>query len=253
MLRFEPSQWVCSYLIRLGARSSLLSEKAVFMEMLHRINIGAHVLFGTLALLVGLVPLLTVKGNATHQRFGRWFLGLMAVVLATAVLGLTVFNFRPFLTVIVLLSVYQAYSGYRALRTRSTGPTLLDGLFSAVFLLGGLAFLALLPRIRLVWSPVVMYSTLGALLAITVYDLSRFGWQQQWRRGAWLYEHIWKMVSAYAALLSAFTGTVLAAYQPYSQFLPSLLCIGLALGFMLSLYRQQRHRTKPAPATSILT
>ncbi|GGF24507.1 hypothetical protein [Hymenobacter cavernae] len=211
------------------------------METLHRLNIGVHVLFGTLALLVGLVPLLTAKGNTAHQRFGRWFIGLTTVVLATAVLGLAVFNFRPFLTVIVLLSVYQAYSGFRALRTRSTGPTLSDGLFSGVFLLGGLAFLALLPHIQLVWSPVVMYSTLGTLITMTIYDLSRFSWQQQWRRGAWLYEHIWKMTSAYAALLSAFTGTVLAAYKPYSQFMPSLLCSGLALAFMFSAYRKRRH------------
>ncbi|WP_375434141.1 hypothetical protein [uncultured Hymenobacter sp.] len=210
------------------------------MQALHQANIGIHILFGTLALLVGLVPLLATKGGAVHRRFGNWFLRLTTVVLATAVLGLAVFNFRPFLTVIVLLSTYQAYAGYRTLRIRATGPTLLDGLFSGVFLVGGLAFLALLPRIQLVWSPVVMYSALGTLVATTVYDLSRFGWRRQWQRGAWHYEHIWKMMSAYAALLSAFTGTVLAAYQPYSQFLPSLLCTAIALFFMLIAYRQRR-------------
>ncbi|MDB5267991.1 MAG: hypothetical protein JWP58_1031 [Hymenobacter sp.] len=212
------------------------------MQMLHQLNILVHVVFGTLALLVGLGPIFTAKGGAWHGRSGRWFLGLATVVLVTAVLGLAVFNFRPFLTVIVLLSVYQAYSGYRVLHTRATGPTLRDGLFSAVFLLGGLAFLLLLPRITLVWSPVVMYSTLGTLLAMTVYDLSRFGWRQRWLRGAWLYEHIWKMMSTYAALLSAFTGTVLAAYQPYSQFLPSVLGTAVALGFMAYAYRRRRRQ-----------
>lgn len=212
------------------------------METLHRLNILIHVAFGTLALLVGLVPMLTAKGGPAHTRAGRWFLGLAAVVLTTAVLGLAVFNFRPFLTVVVMLSVYQAYSGYRALRTRATGPTLSDGAFSAVFLLGAAAFLVLLPRIALVWSPVVMYSTLGTLLAMTVYDLSRFWWRARWRRGAWLYEHIWKMMSTYSALLSAFTGTVLGAYQPYSQFLPSVLGTGVALGFMLYTYRRRQRR-----------
>jgi len=207
---------------------------------LHHANSVLHIVFGTLALLVGLGPLFTAKGGAAHARLGRWFLGLATVVLATAVLGLAVFNFRPFLTVVVLLSVYQAYSGYRALRIRATGPTLRDGLFSAVFLLGGVAFWLFLPRIALGWSPVVMHSTLGTLLATTAYDLSRFGWRRQWRRGAWLYEHIWKMMSTYAALLSAFTGTVLAAYQPYSQFLPSVLGVAVALGFMAYTYRLRR-------------
>lgn len=111
-------------------------------------------------------------------------------------------------------------------------------------------FLLLLPRIALVWSPVVMYSTLGSLLAMTMYDLSRFGWRQRWRRGAWLYEHIWKMMSTYAALLSAFTGTVLAAYQPYSQFLPSVLGAAVAWGFMGAVYWQRRGRATALATTS---
>ncbi|WP_210517451.1 hypothetical protein [Hymenobacter terricola] len=216
------------------------------MQTLHQLNILVHVVFGTLALLAGLGPMLTAKGGPLHVRLGNWFLGLAVVVLVSAVLGLAVFNFRPFLTVIVMLSVYQAYSGSRAMRTRATGPTGRDGLFSAVFLLGGLAFLVLLPRIRLGWSPVVMYSTLGVLLAMTVYDLSRFAWLNSWRRGAWLYEHIWKMMSTYAALLSAFTGTVLAGYQPYSQFLPSVLGSVVALGFMAAAYRRRHRRAGAA-------
>lgn len=211
---------------------------------MHHLNILTHIAFGSLALLVGVGPMVTAKGGTRHVQLGRWFLGLTAVVLVSAVLGLVVFNFRPFLSVVVLLSVYQAYSGYRALRTRATGPTRRDGLFSVVFLLSGVAFLVLLPRIRLVWSPVVMYSTLGALLAITLYDLSRFWWRPQWRRGAWLYEHIWKMMSTYAALLSAFTGTVLAAWQPYSQFLPSVLGTFVALAFMVYTYRQRYRRAQ---------
>lgn len=216
------------------------------MPSSHHLNILTHVAFGTLALLAGLGPLLTAKGGRAHVRLGRWFLGLAAAVLGTAVLGLAVFNFRPFLSVIVLLSAYQAYSGYRVSRIRAVGPAWHDGLFSAVFLLGGAAFLVLLPRIRLGWSPVVMYSALGSLLALTLYDLSRFWWRQRWRRGAWLYEHIWKMTGTYTALLSAFTGTVLAAYQPYSQFLPSVLGTAVAAAFVAHAYRR-RHR-RPVPS-----
>lgn len=210
------------------------------MNTLHQLNIALHIIFGTLALLVGLGPLVTTKGGAAHRRFGRWFLGLTVVVLASAVLGLTVFSFRPFLTVIVLLSVYQAYTGYRVLHIRVTGPTLLDGIFSGVFFASAGAFLLLLPHIRLVWSPVVMYSTLGVLLTVTLYDLSRFRWRQQWLRGAWRYEHIWKMIGTYTALLSAFTGTVLAGYQPYSQFLPSILGLVVAWGLIFYTYQQRR-------------
>jgi hypothetical protein len=219
------------------------------MTALHQFNIGLHVVFGILALLVGLGPLFTTRAPVAHRRFGRWFLRLAGVVLTTAVLGLAVFNFRPFLAVIVLLSVYQAFAGYRTLRIRAAGPRWYDGLAATLFLAGGLVFLACLPRIRLVWSPVVMYSTLGALLAITGYDLGRHAWAGRWRRSqAWRYEHIWKMLSTYSALASAFSGTVLAAYQPYSQFIPSVVGTGLALGFMWQVYRGQR---QPQPAAAL--
>lgn len=218
------------------------------MEQVHHLNILLHVVFGSLALVVGLGPLLTTKGGRAHRRWGQAFLLLAGVVLASAILGLVVFNFRPFLSVIVLLSVYQAVSGYRVLHTRTTGPTWPDGVFSGLFLLGGLLFLCALPRIHLVWSPVVIYSTLGVLLTMTVYDLSRFGWLAYWQRSAWLYEHIWKMVSTYAALLSAFTGTVLAAYQPYSQFVPSLLGTLVALLFLAQTYRRRQRMASLPPA-----
>ncbi len=89
-----------------------------------------------------------------------------------------------------------------------------------------------------------MYSTLGALLAVTGHDVSRVFWRTRWHRGnAWRYEHIWKMVSTYSALLSAFSGTVLGAYQPYSQFVPSLLGTAVAVGFFLAAYRQRPSAT----------
>ncbi|MGI4736223.1 MAG: hypothetical protein ACRYG7_13690 [Janthinobacterium lividum] len=53
------------------------------MEKLHHMNILVHVVFGTLALFVGLGSLLTVKGGAAHRQWGRWFLRLTAVVLAS--------------------------------------------------------------------------------------------------------------------------------------------------------------------------
>ena len=40
------------------------------------------------------------------------------------------------------------------------------------------------------------------------------------------------MTSAFAALLSAFTGTVLDEFQPHSQYLPSVLGMLIIFGFV---------------------
>jgi hypothetical protein len=68
---------------------------------------------------------------------------------------------------------------------------------------------------------------------MTLYDLARFWFVPLWRRTLWRYDHLWKMISAYFALVSAFTGTVLPQYKPYSQFGPSVLGVTLVLGFGL--------------------
>ncbi|KAA9327050.1 hypothetical protein F0P96_17570 [Hymenobacter busanensis] len=203
------------------------------MALLHHFNIGQHIFCGSLAMLLGLVPMLGRKGGAVHRRFGRWFLVATAGVLVTAVLGLAVFNFRGYLVGIVLLSVYQAWSGYRAVRTRAAGPTRLDGWVAAGFLAGSVGLVLALRFIDLVWTPGIIYSTLGALVLMTLYDLARFRFVPVWRRTLWRYDHLWKMISAYFALVSAFTGTVLPQYKPYSQFGPSALGLGLVLGFGL--------------------
>jgi hypothetical protein len=56
----------------------------------------------------------------------------------------------------------------------------------------------------------------------------------------WFYEHIYKMIGAFTALLSAFSGTVLYAYQPYSQILPSVFGTLLQIGFITYYYRKNQ-------------
>src|ERR1700680_1119087 len=87
----------------------------------HTVNVFVHVLFGTLALIFGFVPIVTQKGGRRHLRFGRYFLLCLGVVVCTAVIGIVAFQFRAFLGVITMLAAYQAYSGYRALRIRDSG------------------------------------------------------------------------------------------------------------------------------------
>lgn len=203
------------------------------MEILHSANIAVHVLTGTLALLVGLVPIFSAKGGTLHRRIGRYYLGLTTVVVLTAALGVAVFEFRPFLTIVVGVAGYQAFSGYRVLRLKTTGPQRLDTAVALLALVGTGAFGVLLHRIDLVWARGVMYAVLGTLAATAAYDLARPLFRLRWVRGRfWLYEHLWKMLGTYSALLSAFSGTVLEAYQPYSQFLPSVLVTSVALGFL---------------------
>jgi uncharacterized membrane protein len=199
----------------------------------HTINVATHVLFGTLALLFGFLALLKRKGSVSHIRFGRYFLVCLSVVIATAIAGITAFGFRAFLGVITLLSAYEGYSGYRALKIRDSGLALQDALFAIVGIAASALFLTLAPKAGVDWSPVVIYPTLGTLIAVALYDLVRFTFPARWLQTTWIYEHLFKMIGSYTAVVSAFAGTVLVGWQPFSQIAPSAIGTIVMIAFAI--------------------
>lgn len=140
----------------------------------HSANVAIHVLLGTAALALGVRQLAGEKGDERHRRVGRWFLACTWGAVGTAAVGILVFEFRAFLGVITLLVAYWAFAGYRTLRIRTSGPTLLDALGSLVGLGAAGLFLWHLTSAQFPWSASVIYSTLGTLVTVATYDLSRF-------------------------------------------------------------------------------
>ncbi|WGK64853.1 hypothetical protein [Croceiramulus getboli] len=208
------------------------------MEKWHQLNIIIHVLTGSLALIFGLIALLSVKGAKQHNRSGRFFLMLISVVILTGLIGVFIFGRNTFLLVITVLSGYVAFSGNRILKNKSNAFHFLD-LIVAIFCVLVLGyFLYYFQSIGMIWSPIIIYSTVGALLLVIAYDFLRYLIPRPTyrKKRIWLYEHIYKMTSAFSALLSAFVGTVLDEYQPHSQYLPSALGILIIVGFMIFVY-----------------
>lgn len=211
---------------------------------MHSANILIHVVSGSIALILGLIALLSIKGGKVHRSSGNYFLKFMAVVVLTGLIGVLVFGRNTFLAVITVLSAYVAFSGYRVLQAKSNSPRLLDIMVALISIMVLVYFLYYFQRIGMIWSPVVIYSTVGALAFIVTYDFLRYliPTTQYEKHRIWLYEHIYKMMSAFAALLSAFSGTVLEEYQPHSQYLPSALGLLIAFSFMYYVYRNRQVR-----------
>ncbi len=191
--------------------------------MLQSINISIHILFGTIAIFIGLAPYFTKKGGHYHRLFGRLFLGLMAIVIITALNGVIFFRDRPFLTIVTLLSFYTSYSGYRVLKTKEAGFTQPD--FMVMLLIIGMAcyFVAHFQTANILWHASVVYYLLGYVFVIVGFDLIRYFFPNFIRiKNFWLYEHIYKMTASFSALISAGLGTVFAAYEPYNQIVPAI-------------------------------
>ena len=213
------------------------------LETLHTVNIVTHVTTGTLGLLLGVAAIASRKGGKFHTKSGRWFLWMLTVVCLTGIVGIFVFERNSFLIVITLLSAYQGFSGYRVLQTKSN-KLFWFVLFAALITISSCVyFLYYFRSIGMFWSPVIVYSTVGWLSALILYDLLKYFIPKKKYKRLWLKEHIFKMIAAWSALFSAFTGTVFEEYQPHSQYLPSVIGNVLIIYFLITFSKKKSSKT----------
>ncbi|AKK74474.1 hypothetical protein OK18_19290 [Chryseobacterium gallinarum] len=209
---------------------------------LHLSNIVVHVISGTIALIVGFLILFKTKGTPLHVKLGTLFIYCMIVVVTTGAFGVIVFKRNLFLLLITVLAAYNTYSGFRVLKEKSNRFYLKDLLAMLGALTIALVFVYYLKFIGFYWNPVVIYSGVGYLLLVVSYDVFRYCIPASRYGNLWRYEHSSKMISAMGALLSAFVGTLLPDYKPYSQILPSLVMILIMIFFNIKIYIRLKNK-----------
>ncbi|NIG53906.1 hypothetical protein [Chitinophaga sp. Cy-1792] len=208
------------------------------MGNLHQLSILLHILAGSGALIIGMIAFLARKNTKQHTRYGFVFVWLMAIVVITALFGVFVFRRNTFLLVLTMLSGYNCFSGIRAIYLGGQQPRFIDYLVPVIVISSATYYLYYINKIGLYWSPAVIYPTIGALFVLTIYDVCR-GWMPiTFLQKSFIYEHVYKMIAAYMAAASAFSGTVFPQLKPYSQILPSLLGFGWIMIIFISLRKR---------------
>ena len=181
------------------------------------------------------------KGTQSHRRMGRLFCYFTLCVCVTAVIGTTFFRFIPIFAVLSILVPYQLIGGWRSAYTQNRGPSGID----AAWTIAAAAISVLLTPTVLAHpaqAPIVVYSSLGALATILLYDTVRWLFPRRWYRVLWRYEHTYKLIASIFAMLSALVGNVVRVGQPWSQIAPSAVGILVIFYFFWQLYRQDRKR-----------
>lgn len=184
-------------------------------------------------MLLGIVLLIARKGTVFHKRWGLIFVRLLLVVNVSAFLGWLFFRSNPFLLMLTLLASYNTYSGYRVVRLKEQRGNWLDIMAPVIALATSLFYLFYLMQSGNNWSPAVIYPTVGALSLVTSYDIMKNFLFHSKIKHWWLYEHIYKITSAFGAVLSAFVGTVLPQYKPWSQAGPGVVCWMIIIFFII--------------------
>jgi uncharacterized membrane protein len=216
------------------------------MSIAHLSNIALHIGAGTIAMSIGFWLLATGKGTATHRRVGRIFAGFTLLVCASAAIGTVFFRFMPLFAVLTVLVLYQLLSGWHVVYTREAGPNRVDALLCASAAIGGIA---LVPHMLASGGSgaSVLYSSLGALLVLVLYDALRWLFPRRWHATLWRYEHIYKLLASLFAMLSAALGNLFPQGQPWSQLGPSAAGIA-CIGWFFWRESRSRKRLAPVPA-----
>jgi hypothetical protein len=200
--------------------------------MTHSINLLIHITAGSLALIAGLIIIFSAKGTRKHIRIGQYFLYLLAIVVSSGFFGWLFFRSNPFLLMLTLLAGYNTYAGYRAVRLREMKSSVADMMIAFGAFFTGIFYMFWLMGSDTIWSPSVIYPTVSTLALVTLYDLGKHFLFYQQTKKWWLYEHIYKLLSSFSAIFSAFIGTVLPNFKPYSQIGPSTLVFFLTVFFI---------------------
>lgn len=191
------------------------------MTIEHLINIIVHASAGTVGIAIGLMLLVQSKDTEWHKRWGRRFCYLCLIVCCSAAIGLIFFRFLPVFAILNLLVFYQLVSGWRSAHTKHKGPIAIDLYFTLCITL--IFFLLMLVVLKSGYGiPVILYSTVSALVLMLVYDVIRWFFPRRVFAVLWKYEHAYKLISCVFGMLSALVGNVVRWGQPWSQIAPSV-------------------------------
>ncbi|HEX8633401.1 MAG TPA: hypothetical protein VF703_04540 [Pyrinomonadaceae bacterium] len=226
------------------------------MKALSAILLVAHIIAGSLAVVVGLVALVLPKpvrataAGGAHKKSGRLFLYTMCVVIGTATL-LTLISLNPYFAGLTAASAIAVFSGYRVLSRRR--PDLhahhrarpLDWIVTLLILAVGGLLIALGATGGITKNLPVVYS-LGVGSALYAgYDLYRFARPLAFpfSPNLWLYEHLVKMIGGYFGAVAAFSGSVLLLLpEPWRQLWATSL--GQTLAVVLVIYYRRKLKTR---------
>ena len=207
-----------------------------------------HISTGLCAVLVGVLPIVTRKGGRAHRLWGRVFVTLMTTLLVCAWV-MTALRFNTYFLALSATASLSLFSGVRVLRRKrpdlrtTDRAQALDWAATPGVIAVGLWVLGLLATGRSHGPATVSAALAFSALTMGAWDVWRFSAPKSWpfSPGLWTYEHLAKMLGAYSAVLSAFSGNFLTALPaPWSQLWPTVLFQCLIIAWIATLLVRKR-------------
>jgi hypothetical protein len=167
-----------------------------------------HIAGGTIALISGLVAMLTAKGSKPHRLAGKIYFGGMTAVFVGAVI-VAIGHHKDFLLMVGFFSYYLTVRGYRVLFLKKLNqgqkPVLVDWVIisvSAIFILAlfGWGIWALTLRSGMGMTGIVF----GAIGSVFLFKDVRSFVSPPKEKMHWWFTHIGSMAGSYISAVTAF-------------------------------------------------
>ena len=167
-----------------------------------------HVSAGSIALLVGLMPMFSKKGGKLHNRSGLVYVYCMITVAITALLLCALQPFqmlRLFLTGIAVFSFYLCMTGWRTTKQKKTGSTIIDHILTYATLAVSGAMISfgiyLTSQSANAFFP-VLFTFFGILTGVFARkDYLMIG--KPTEKMHWFFQHVTRMGGSYIATFTA--------------------------------------------------
>jgi uncharacterized membrane protein len=213
-----------------------------------------HISAGFCAVLVGVMPILTRKGSRLHRLSGRVFAVLMTILLVCA-WAMTALRPNAYFLGLSATASLALFSGLRVLGRKrpdlraADRARLLDWIATIGIVGVGLLIIGLALTGHSDAPPQILIALAYGSLSLGGWDLWRFARPTDWpfSQDLWMYEHLWKTLGAYSAVLSAFSGNFLRFLPPpWSALWPTVLFQSLSLIWLVALLVRKRRSLVPA-------
>jgi len=177
------------------------------IEMFLRYMLWLHIAGGTMALIAGLVAMLTHKGGKLHRTFGKIYFWSMTTVFVSAVI-LAIGHQRTFLFMVAFFSYFFTVRGYRILFLKGLGTTTKATWIDWTIVVISACFMIFL----VMWGVSVLLEgntmgivglTFGAIGSTFVVSDIRLFRSKPGRQHCW-YGHIGAMGGSYISAVTAF-------------------------------------------------
>ena len=212
--------------------------------------LSVHIAAGLCAVGVGLLPITARKGSRLHRLSGRVFAGFMILLLICA-WAMTALRPDPYFLGLSATASLTLVSGLRVLGRKRPDLSAADRAgpldWIATLAAAGIGLLTVWMAIRGYGDtpPQILIALAYGALSLSGWDLWRFSRPLDWPFSPrlWTFEHLWKMLGAYGAVLSAFSGNFLAFLPPpWSALWPTVLFQSLSVVWIAALIVRSRNR-----------